>query len=85
MANRFTCGESKLVKHQKVSKYYQTDCRSKINCLNKDLITYFVWYLGKKKGMVLKLCQCQLSKTFKKLKSFFVLNPVSFNGQNYPK
>ena len=26
-------------------------------CLNKNLITYFVWYLEKEKDMTLKLCQ----------------------------
>ena len=27
-----------------------------INCLTKNSITYFVWYLGKEKGMTMKLC-----------------------------
>ena len=27
-----------------------------IKCLTKKLITHFVWYLGKKKGMTLTLC-----------------------------
>ena len=27
-----------------------------INCLNKNLITQFVWYFEKEKGMILKLC-----------------------------
>ena len=27
-----------------------------IDCLNKNLITHFVWNLGKEKGMTLKLC-----------------------------
>ena len=28
-----------------------------INCLNKNSITHFVWYLGRKKGMTMKPCQ----------------------------
>ena len=27
-----------------------------INCLNKNLITHFVWYLEEEQGMTLKLC-----------------------------
>ena len=40
-----------------------------INCLNKNLITHFVWYLEKEITVTL----------------FFLSNPVPFNGQSYQK
>ena len=32
-----------------------------INCQNKNLITHLVWYLGKKKGITMKLCPWEKS------------------------
>ena len=68
-----------------------------INCLNKNLITHFVWYLEKeircdtgtlsidrefsKEGILKEDYQ----KALKKFTLFFLSNPVPFNGQSYQK